>query len=86
MLRKYYVQYKPIDYLFEGQDTPMYSARSIQLILKAACQKAGIKKNVTIHSCRTVLRYTCSKTVPTYATYNSFWDMKAARPPKYIPL
>ncbi|MEI7587736.1 tyrosine-type recombinase/integrase, partial [Runella sp.] len=24
MLRTYYVQYKPIDYLFEGQDTPMY--------------------------------------------------------------
>lgn len=52
MLRKYYVQYKPIDYLFEGQDTPMYSARSIQQILKASCQKAGIKKNVSVHTLR----------------------------------
>ncbi len=52
MLRKYYVEYKPIDYLFEGQDTPMYSARSIQQILKAACQKAGIKKNVSVHTLR----------------------------------
>lgn len=32
MLRKYYIQYKLIDYLFEGQYTPMYSARSIQLL------------------------------------------------------
>lgn len=52
LLRKYYVQYKPIDYLFEGQDTPMYSTRSIQQILKVACQKAGIKKNVTVHTLR----------------------------------
>jgi site-specific recombinase XerD len=30
----------------------MYSARSIQQILKAACQKAGIKKYVTVHTLR----------------------------------
>ena len=43
-LRAYYIQYKPGEFLFEGQQRGPYSTRSLQLILKEAKQKAGIKK------------------------------------------
>ena len=52
LLRDYYRQYKPVDYLFEGQDNPTYSAKSIQLVLKRACEQAGIRKHVTVHTLR----------------------------------
>ena len=51
-LREYYTQYKPLNYLFEGQDSPTYSTKSIQLVLKRACEQAGIKKHVTVHTLR----------------------------------
>lgn len=50
MLREYFKLYKPKTYLFEGQNIGMqYDARSLQLILKQALQKAGIIKPVTLH-------------------------------------
>ncbi|WP_353170702.1 site-specific tyrosine recombinase/integron integrase [Flavobacterium sp.] len=50
LLREYYKVYKPKKYLFEGQKegTP-YDARSIQLVLKQALHKTGIKKPATLH-------------------------------------
>ncbi len=52
LLRDYHRQYKPTNYLFEGQDSPTYSTKSIQLILKRACEQAGIKKHITVHTLR----------------------------------
>lgn len=50
MLREYFKLYKPKTYLFEGQSIgAQYDARSLQLILKQALQKAGITKPVTLH-------------------------------------
>jgi integrase/recombinase XerD len=50
MLRDYYKLHKPSKYLFEGQNKgQQYDARSLQLILKQALQKTGIKKPVTLH-------------------------------------
>jgi integrase/recombinase XerD len=50
MMRDYYKVYKPKIYLFEGQTIGKpYDARSLQLILKQALQKAGISKPVTLH-------------------------------------
>lgn len=42
-LREYYVLYKPISYLFEGQKTEQYSTRSCEKILEQHCVKANIK-------------------------------------------
>lgn len=53
-LRKYYLEYKPKEYLFEGQGSPKYTARSIQEVIKQAGQKAAINKRVHPH----VLRHT----------------------------
>lgn len=52
LFRAYYKEYKPKKYLFEGQFSEQYSPCSIQLILKAAKQKAGIKKKGSIHALR----------------------------------
>lgn len=53
VLRDYYIEYKPIEWLFQGQklNDPI-SSRSVQNIFKKACDKAGIKKKVGIHSLR----------------------------------
>ncbi len=50
MLRTYYKAFKPKTYLFEGQYAGnAYDSRSLQLVLKQAVTKAGIKKPVTLH-------------------------------------
>ena len=51
-LRCYWKQYRPTDFLFEGQKGGQYSARSIQAVLKRAVHKAGITKKVTVHTLR----------------------------------
>jgi site-specific recombinase XerD len=52
VLRDYYKLYKPKAFLFEGQQGGSYSTRSLQLILKKAKQKAGVKKAGSIHAFR----------------------------------
>lgn len=51
-LRVYFIHYKPTDFLFEGQSGGMYSAKSVQVIVKNAASKAGINKQVTPHTLR----------------------------------
>lgn len=51
-LRRYYVEYKPQKYLFEGQYGEAYSERSVQQVVKHAAMKAGISKKVTPHILR----------------------------------
>lgn len=52
VLRGYFVKYRPKEWLFEGEKGGQYSARSIQMIVKASAKKAGIKKNIGIHGLR----------------------------------
>ena len=52
LLRRYVIQYKPKEYLFEGPTNQPYSDRSIQTILKEAVKKAGIEKRITVHTLR----------------------------------
>lgn len=53
LLREYYNIHKPKLWLFEGQIKGMpYSARSAQMIFKAACSKLLLPKNVGFHSLR----------------------------------
>jgi integrase/recombinase XerD len=50
MVDSYIGRYKPKRYIFEGQfPGEMYSATSLEKVLKAACAKAGIRKEVTLH-------------------------------------
>lgn len=51
-LRVYYKQYKPKEYLFEGQNKAYYSAKSIQNIVKDAALRANVNKRVTPHMLR----------------------------------
>ena len=51
-LRLYYKAYRPKKFLFEGQAGGQYSARSVQKVFKNALQRAGINKQVGIHSLR----------------------------------
>jgi integrase/recombinase XerD len=46
----YLKRYKPERYLFEGQYRgEMYSASSLEKILKTACDKAGLRREISLH-------------------------------------
>jgi site-specific recombinase XerD len=51
-LRRYYVNYKPSYWLFEGQEGGQYSTKSIQQILRKAIEKAGVNPWGTVHTLR----------------------------------
>lgn len=52
LLRQYYKEYRPKQYLFEGQNGGQYSASSVAKVLKKSASKACIRKNVTPHMLR----------------------------------
>ena len=52
-LRKYYLEYRPVIWLFESNRPGIqYSASSVRKIVKKAAQKAKINRNVTPHMLR----------------------------------
>ncbi len=51
-LRTYFKQFRPKEFLFEGQHGGAYSARSAQQVFKHSMRLAGINKQVGIHSLR----------------------------------
>jgi len=51
-LREYYKEFKPKDYVFEGQFNEQYSARSVQMLIKQIASKSNISKKVTPHILR----------------------------------
>lgn len=52
LLRAYYTEYTPKEYLFEGQKGEKYSERSLALVLKKGAHLAGIQKNINLHMLR----------------------------------
>jgi integrase/recombinase XerD len=52
LLRKYYKQYRPKTYLFNGQDQLQYSGKSVQNLIKTYAKKAGIYRTITPHMLR----------------------------------
>ncbi len=51
-LDEYVDGFKPVKYLFEGQSGGRYSVESVYRVFKAALNKAGIRKEVGVHSLR----------------------------------
>lgn len=52
LLRRYYLEYRPKKYLFEGQRGLKYSTTSIRKVLSRSCSRANILKKVTPHTLR----------------------------------
>ena len=52
LLREYFKQYKPKEYLFNGQNCVQYDVRSIQAIFHRAKRAAGIRKKISVHTLR----------------------------------
>ena len=52
LLRKYYKEYKPKKWLFEGQKNGKYSVESVQKIFTKALSKTNIIKKASIHTLR----------------------------------
>ncbi len=52
LLREYYKQYKPKEYLFEGQKGGKYSPESSAQFFKRALKKSKINKQATLHTLR----------------------------------
>ena len=51
-LRQYYKEFRPKDFLFEGQYGNAYAKSSLQQVFRYAMQKANIKKQIGIHGLR----------------------------------
>jgi len=52
-LREYWKEYRPTKWLFPGPDKERHiTIRTAQRIFETACERAGVKKEVTIHSLR----------------------------------
>ena len=51
-LDEYIRSYKPVKYLFEGQNGGKYSNESVYRVFKEAMKRAGISKDVGVHSLR----------------------------------
>jgi site-specific recombinase XerD len=56
LFRKYFMEYHPKEFLFNGQDSPQYSERSIQQFLQKYAKAAGITKHIHPH----LLRHNCA--------------------------
>ena len=52
MLRSYFREYRPKEYLFEGRKGGQYAAASILKVVKRAAARAGIAQKVTPHMLR----------------------------------
>ena len=52
LLKEYYTIYKPTKFLFEGQFGEQYSSRSAQAVLYQSARKAGITKQISLHTLR----------------------------------
>jgi integrase/recombinase XerD len=52
LLRKYYLKYKPTEYVFEGQNGGRYSCKSVQNIVKHSLRLANIKRPASTHTLR----------------------------------
>jgi len=52
ILRKYFTEFKPKEWLFEGRDGEKYKPRRIQDILKKSVDEVGLKKTITVHTLR----------------------------------
>jgi integrase/recombinase XerD len=53
LLRQQFRQFRPATFLFEGQRAgEPYSERSLQLVVKQAAERAGIRRPVTLHMLR----------------------------------
>ena len=52
LLKEYYAIYKPKTFLFEGQYGEQYSSRSAQAVLQQSAKKAGITKQISLHTLR----------------------------------
>ena len=52
LLREYYKQYRPKEWLFGGQKGGKYSPKSVQNIFKKALNNSKINKNATVHTLR----------------------------------
>lgn len=49
LLRLYFKEYKPVEYLFNGQKKNQYTKKSIEELVKTYSEKAGINKRVYPH-------------------------------------
>ena len=52
LLKEYYAIYKPKTFLFEGQYGEQYSSRSAQAVWQQSAKKAGITKQISLHTLR----------------------------------
>jgi integrase/recombinase XerD len=51
-LQEYMAVYRPVEWVFEGQDGGQYTARSVQKVFTASKERSGINPYATVHTLR----------------------------------
>lgn len=52
LLRVYYLDHRPKEYLFNGESSLQYSYTSLRIIFRKAVKRAGIRKQCSLHTLR----------------------------------
>jgi len=51
-LQEYIAVFRPVEWVFEGQDGGQYAARSVQKVFTACKERSGINPYATVHTLR----------------------------------
>ena len=87
VLRKYWREYKPQKWLFEGARKDRYiSARTVQHIMEHACTVTGIHKDNRCIHCATALLHIYLRVAWIYDTYKNCLVMPIARQRRFISM
>jgi integrase/recombinase XerD len=76
-LRKYFLQYHPKIYLFEGVGGEQYAVRSLQQVFKDAKEKAGIRQPGAYIACGIVMRRIFLKPGRISGSSRNYWGITA---------
>ena len=85
-LEKYYREYKPTTYMFEGREDKALTTTMIEHAVRKAAQRAGIKKKQRLIFCVTALQRIFLKLTDGLMSFSRCWGMHGLQPHFATPM